>query len=73
MYADFLLRDAVADGVNRVAAHAEGYGLLPICETTVAVSQRAQALLIGFDQYSLLYTQQITHLYTGSIMVHYGY
>lgn len=56
MYADFLLRDAVADGVDRVATHAEGYGLFPICETTVAVSQRDQALLIGFDQHSLLYT-----------------
>lgn len=54
MYADFLLRDAVADGVYGVAAHAEGYGLFPVCKTAVAVSQRAQALLIGFDQNSLL-------------------
>ncbi len=72
MYTDFLRDAVVADGVDRVAAHAEGYGLLPICETTVAVSQRTQALLIGFDQPSLLYMQQIIDLNQGPI-VHYGY
>ena len=54
MDADFLLGDAVADGVDRVARHAERDGLLPVCEAAVAVGEGCQAHLIGVNQHTLL-------------------
>lgn len=56
MDADFLLRHAVTDGVHRMSTHAQRDGLLPVSEATVAVCKGCQALLIGCNQHTLLYT-----------------
>ena len=68
MDADFLLADTVADGVDRVSAHAQCDGLLPVGEAAVAVCEDGKALPVRLDQNRLL---SHTHAHTNRVKINY--
>lgn len=54
MNANFFLRNAVSDGLNRMSTHTEDNRLLSISKPTMTLHQHSQAFLVSFNQYFFL-------------------